>query len=114
MVAVYGIVRSESLGWGSLGVLGPLGLAVVLLGAFALVEGRFAAAPLLPLSVLRMPRLRAANLVIALLYAGVFAMWFFLTLYMQQVLGYSALGSADVSEPARGEQICQPDHAAAA
>ncbi len=91
VVAVYGIVRSESLGWGSLGVLGPLGLAVVLLGAFVLVEGRFAAAPLLPFSVLRMPRLRAANLVIALLYAGVFAMWFFLTLYMQKVLGYSAL-----------------------
>jgi MFS family permease len=38
-----------------------------------------------------MPRLRAANIVIALLYSGVFSMWFFLTLYMQQVLGYSAL-----------------------
>ncbi len=91
VVAVYGIVRSETLGWGSAGVLGPLALAVALLGAFALVEGRFAAAPLLPLSVLRMPRLRAANIVIALLYSGVFSMWFFLTLYMQQVLGYSAL-----------------------
>jgi predicted MFS family arabinose efflux permease len=42
-------------------------------------------------SVLRIPRLRAANLVTALLYSGVFSMWFFLTLYMQQVLGYSAL-----------------------
>jgi EmrB/QacA subfamily drug resistance transporter len=91
VVAVYGISRSESLGWGSLGVLGPLGLAVALLAGFALVEGRFASAPLLPLGVLRMPQLRAANLVIALAYAGVFAMWFFLTLYMQQVLGYSAL-----------------------
>ena len=70
---------------------GPRGLAVVLPGAFALLEGRFATAPLLPLSVLRMSRLGAANLVIALLYAGVFAMWFFLTLYMQKVLGYSAL-----------------------
>jgi EmrB/QacA subfamily drug resistance transporter len=91
IVAVYGIVRSESLGWGAAGVLGPLALAVALLALFALVEGRFAPAPLLPLSVLRMPRLRAANLVIALLYSGVFSMWFFLTLYMQQVLGYSAL-----------------------
>jgi predicted MFS family arabinose efflux permease len=72
-------------------VLGPLAIAAALLGLFALVEGRFAPAPLLPLSVLRMPRLRAANLVIALLYSGVFSMWFFLTLYMQQVLGYSAL-----------------------
>jgi Na+/melibiose symporter-like transporter len=91
IVAVYGIVRSESLGWGAAGVLGPLGIAAALLAGFALVEGRFAPAPLLPLSVLRMPRLRAANIVIALLYSGVFSMWFFLTLYMQQVLGYSAL-----------------------
>jgi EmrB/QacA subfamily drug resistance transporter len=93
IVAVYGIVRSESLGWGSAGVLGPLGIAAALLALFALVEGRFAPAPLLPLSILRKPRLRAANIVIALLYSGVFSMWFFLTLYMQQVLGYSALSA---------------------
>jgi EmrB/QacA subfamily drug resistance transporter len=91
VVAVYGIVRSESLGWGSAGVLGPLVVAVALLAMFALVEQRFAAPPLLPLWVLKMPRLRAANLVIALLFSGVFSMWFFLTLYMQRVLGYGAL-----------------------
>jgi EmrB/QacA subfamily drug resistance transporter len=91
VVAVYGIVRSASLGWASAGVLGPLAIAIVLLASFGLVEQRFAAAPLLPLGVLRMPRLRAANLVIALLFAGVFSMWFFLTLYMQRVLGYGAL-----------------------
>jgi EmrB/QacA subfamily drug resistance transporter len=91
VVAVYGIVRSETLGWGSSGVLGPLAVAAVLLALFALVEGRFASAPLMPLSILRMPRLRAANLVIALLYSAVFSMWFFLTLYLQQVLHYSAL-----------------------
>jgi MFS family permease len=45
----------------------------------------------MPLSILRLPRLRAANLVIALLYSAVFSMWFFLTLYMQQVLHYSAV-----------------------
>jgi EmrB/QacA subfamily drug resistance transporter len=91
VVAVYGIVRSETLGWGSSGVLVPLAVAVALLALFALVEGRFAESPLLPLSVLRMRRLRAANLIVALLYSGVFSMWFFLTLYMQQVLGFSAL-----------------------
>jgi EmrB/QacA subfamily drug resistance transporter len=91
MVAVYGIVRAESLGWGAPGVLGALALAALLLALFALVEGRFASAPLMPLAILRMPRLRAANLVIALLYSAVFAMWFFLTLYMQQVLHYSAV-----------------------
>ncbi len=91
VVAVYGIVRSETLGWGSAGVLAPLALAGLLLALFTLVEGRFARAPLMPLAILRMPRLRAANLVVALLYSAVFAMWFFLTLYLQQVLHYSAL-----------------------
>jgi EmrB/QacA subfamily drug resistance transporter len=91
VAAVYGIVRSESLGWSSAGVLGSLAVAVALLAAFTFVEGRVAAAPLLPLAVLKMRRLRAANLVIALLYAGVFSMWFFLSLFLQQVLGYSPL-----------------------
>ena len=91
VVAVYGIVRSETLGWISVGVLAPLAGAAVLLGLFALVEGRFASAPLMPLGILRMPRLRAANLVVALLYSAVFSMWFFLTLYLQGVLHYSAL-----------------------
>jgi EmrB/QacA subfamily drug resistance transporter len=91
VAVVYGIVRSDSLGWGSIGVLGSIALGIAVLGAFALVEGRLAAAPLLPLAVLRMRRLRAANLVMALLYAGVFSMWFFLSLFMQGVLGYSAL-----------------------
>jgi predicted MFS family arabinose efflux permease len=91
MVAVYGIVRAESLGWGAAGVLAPLAVSAVLLGCFALVEGRLASAPLMPLEIFRMPRLRAANLVIAMLYSAVFAMWFFLTLYLQQVLHYSAV-----------------------
>jgi EmrB/QacA subfamily drug resistance transporter len=91
VAAVYGIVRSDSLGWGSTGVLAPLAIAAALLALFALVEGRFATAPLMPLTIFRMPQLRAANLVIALLYSAVFAMWFFLTLYLQQVLHYGAL-----------------------
>ncbi len=91
MVAVYGVVQSESLGWLSAGVLGPLALAAALIGGFVLVEAKLAAAPLLPLGVLRMRRLRGANLVVALLYGGMFGMWFFLTLYLQEVLGFSAL-----------------------
>jgi EmrB/QacA subfamily drug resistance transporter len=88
---VYGIVRSESLGWGSTEVLGAVALGVVLLASFVWVEGRVADAPLLPLGILRMRRLSAANLVIALLSAGAFSMWFFLSLFMQRVTGYSAL-----------------------
>jgi EmrB/QacA subfamily drug resistance transporter len=81
-----GIVRSDTLGWGSTGVLLPLAAGAALLAAFALVEGRFARAPLVPLSIFRLPQLRAANLVVILMYAAFFAMWFFLTLYLQQVL----------------------------
>ena len=87
----YGIVRTDTLGWGSTQVLVPLGLAVVLLSAFAFVEARVSEAPLVPLSVFRLPVLRAANLVVILMYAALFSMFFFITLYLQQVLGDSAL-----------------------
>ena len=88
---VYGIVRTDSLGWGSLGVLVPLALGLVLLGAFALVEGKLAADPLIPLDVFKMPALRAANLVVALLFAAMFGMWYFVSLYLQEVRGENAL-----------------------
>src|SRR5580698_6815766 len=88
---VYGIVRAEALGWGALGVLGPITAGVVLLAAFAAVEGWIAKAPLVPLWIFTLRRLRAANLVVLSLYSGVFVMWFFLSLYVQGVLGYSAI-----------------------
>ncbi|HEX3736122.1 MAG TPA: MFS transporter [Solirubrobacterales bacterium] len=88
---VYGIVRTDSLGWGSPGVLAPLALGVVLLGLFALVEGKIAADPLIPLDVFKMPALRAANLIVALLFAGMFGMWYFVSLYLQEVKGENAL-----------------------
>jgi len=87
----FGIVRTETLGWVSPGVLGPLAGGLVLLAAFLVVEGRIARAPLVPLSMLRVGRLRAANLVVVLLYAALFPVWFFLTLYLQQVLRYDAI-----------------------
>jgi EmrB/QacA subfamily drug resistance transporter len=88
---VYGIVRTDSLGWGSPGVLVPLALGVVLLGLFALVEGKLAKDPLIPLDVFKMPALRAANLVVALLFAAMFGMWYFVSLYLQEVKGDNAL-----------------------
>jgi EmrB/QacA subfamily drug resistance transporter len=95
----YAVVRTESLGWGAPGVLGPLAAAVVLIGLFGLVEGRLAPAPLVPLAVFRMKQLRTANLVVLLLYSAQFAMFFFLTLYLQQVLGLSALEAGLVFVP---------------
>jgi EmrB/QacA subfamily drug resistance transporter len=90
---VYAIVRTDTLGWGAPGVLVPLLAGVALLAGFVAVEGRFASAPLVPLAIFRMRVLRAANLVVFLLYAAVFAMWFFLSLYMQQVLHYDAIST---------------------
>jgi EmrB/QacA subfamily drug resistance transporter len=87
----YGIVRTESLGWSAFGVLGPLAAGAALLALFALVEGRLARVPLIPLAVFRLRQLRTSNLVVLLLYSAQFAMWFFLTVYLQQVLGFSAL-----------------------
>jgi EmrB/QacA subfamily drug resistance transporter len=87
----YGIVRTDVLGWGSLGVDVPLMLAVLLLGAFLYVEGRVSKAPLVPLSIFRRAHLRSANLAVLLMYAALFSMFFFVTLYLQQVLGDDAL-----------------------
>jgi EmrB/QacA subfamily drug resistance transporter len=87
----YGIVRTDALGWGSTGVLAPIGAAVVLLSAFLLLEGRVATAPLVPLSIFRLRTLRAANLAVLLMYAALFAMFYFITLYLQEVLHQSAL-----------------------
>jgi MFS family permease len=87
----FGIVRTDTLGWGSTGVLAPLAGGVVLLAAFMLVEARIARVPLVPLAIFRVGQLRAANLVVILLYAAFFPVWFFLTLYLQQVLHYDAI-----------------------
>jgi len=88
---VYGIVRTDTLGWGALGVLIPLALGVLLLGLFTLVEGRLATDPLIPLDVFKMPALRAANLIVTLLFAGMFGMWYFVSLFLQEVKGENAL-----------------------
>jgi Na+/melibiose symporter-like transporter len=87
----YGIVRTDTLGWGSPGVLIPLVAAIGLLAAFAYVEARVSEAPLVPLSIFRLSTLRAANIVVVLMYSALFSMFFFVTLYLQQVLGQDAL-----------------------
>ncbi len=87
---VYGIIASETHGWGSLAVWGPIAAAVVLLAGFVAVESRVAH-PLVPLAILRRRTLATANLVVIAIGAAMFSMWFLLSLYMQQALGYSAL-----------------------
>ena len=89
----FGIVRTDTLGWGSPGVLIPLAAGVATLAAFLFVEARVARAPLVPLQIFRIRRLRAANLIVVLMYAATFPTFFFVTLYLQQVLGFSAIGA---------------------
>ena len=72
-------------------MLGPLAAGVALLTAFFYVEARVAQAPLVPLQIFRIRQLRAANLIVVLMYAANFPAWFFITLYLQQVLHYTAI-----------------------
>ena len=85
---VYGIVRSAEAGWGSAEVLGFLALAVVLLIAFVVIESR-SAEPLVRLSIFSVRTVRAGNVAMFVVAAGLFAMFFFNTLYVQRVLGFS-------------------------
>jgi EmrB/QacA subfamily drug resistance transporter len=91
MAVVYGIVGTDTHGWGSTGVLAPIALGLLLLASFVAVEGRFARVPLVPLRMFRLRLLRAANIVVFLLGSAMFAMWFILSLYLQQVLHLDAL-----------------------
>ena len=90
LVLVYGIVKAQEKGWTSLHTGGFFALAVALLVAFVVIERR-SAEPLVRLSIFRVPTVRAANVVMFLVAAGLFAMFYFTTLYLQRVLGYSAL-----------------------
>ena len=88
---VFAIVRTETYPWTSWQVVAPFLFAVLLLGVFFLIEARIAKAPLMPLRILRSRSVAGANVFIMLLMGGMFASWYFQTLYMQNVLGYSPL-----------------------
>jgi EmrB/QacA subfamily drug resistance transporter len=90
MLAVYAIVNANERGWTSAQTLVMLGAAVLLLGAFLVIETRVKA-PLMPLSIWKIRNVTSAN-VTGILLAGAMFAWFFLSaLYLQRVLGYSPL-----------------------
>ena len=91
VVLTYGIVETDDHGWGSARTLLTLAAGLALLAAFLIVEGRLAARPLVPLRIFGSRVLSAANVVVFCLGGSVFAMWYFISLYLQQVLGYSPL-----------------------
>jgi EmrB/QacA subfamily drug resistance transporter len=87
---VYAVVDAVNVGWGSTATLSKLGAAVVLIAIFLVIESRHRA-PLMPLSIFRLRTLRGADTVALLIGMSLFSMFFFVSLYMQQVLHYSAL-----------------------
>ncbi len=86
---VSAIVRAPQVGWGSMETLGQLVTVAALLALFVAIQAR-RREPLMPLTILRAPNLAAANVAMALLGAAWVPTWFFLNLYLQQVLGYGA------------------------
>jgi hypothetical protein len=86
-------------GWTSAQVGGALAAGAVLFGVFALVEARVARAPVVPFSVFRSRLVSAGNALSFLSFLPVMAIWFFLTLYLQDVRGYTALQAGLVFLP---------------
>lgn len=86
----YGIVQTEESGWTASATLLPLLGGVALLALFVLVESR-TAKPLMPLRVLGARAVASANVAMFLIGSATFSMWYFMTVYAQNVLGYSAL-----------------------
>ncbi|MFE1750150.1 MFS transporter [Streptomyces anandii] len=86
----YGISRTEAEGWTAAATLGPLLAGLALVALFLAVEAR-TAAPLMPLGLLRLRSVASANAAMFVCGSAMFCMWFFMTLYAQNVLGYSPL-----------------------
>ncbi len=90
MILVFGVVEAGLKGWGTFAALGPIGLGIVLLVAFGLIETRVAENPLIPFKELTRP-LQNANRIVLLFSAALFPMWVLSSLYLQQVLGLSPI-----------------------
>jgi len=90
LLLVYSLVRAPIEGWGNVRTIGGLAGAAVVLGAFVVNELR-QRAPLAPLSIFRINGLGFSNVTQLVAFAGFLALFFYVTLYMQNILGYSAI-----------------------
>jgi len=90
MALVYAIVKAPQDGWTAAVTLGTFAISAILLASFVVIELR-AAAPLVRLDIFRVRTLTAANVVMFLVASGLFAMFFFNSLYIQRVLDYGPL-----------------------
>jgi EmrB/QacA subfamily drug resistance transporter len=87
---VFALLDAESAGWGSFQTIGTIVASLILLGAFVAIERR-SRAPLVPFSIFRVRTITGANVVGILVGASLFSMFYFISLYMQQILGYSPI-----------------------
>ncbi|HTU86800.1 MAG TPA: MFS transporter [Solirubrobacteraceae bacterium] len=101
VVLVYAIVKAQSYGWGSARTLGLIAVALALLAVFVVIERR-SVAPLVRLGIFRIRTLTAANIVLLLVASGLFGMFFFASLYVQEILGYSPLHAGLAFLPVTG------------
>ncbi len=90
IVIVYAIVKAEEYGWGSARTLGLAAAGLALLAAFVVIERR-SAAPLVRLGIFKVRSLLGANLVMLVVAAGLYANFYFCSIYVQQILGYDPL-----------------------
>jgi EmrB/QacA subfamily drug resistance transporter len=90
VAALYAVINAGGAGWGSVQTVGLLAAAAILLALFVGVESR-ASSPLVPLRMFRLEQVRGSNVAMVLMSASMVGMFFILTLYQQQVQGYSAI-----------------------
>jgi EmrB/QacA subfamily drug resistance transporter len=103
-LAVYAIVGAESAGWGSTRTIALFAGAFALLALFVVIERR-TAAPLVPFSIFSLRTVRGANAAMLLVGGAMFGLFFFLSIYMQQVLGYSAVETGVAQLPLAGTVV---------
>jgi EmrB/QacA subfamily drug resistance transporter len=104
LLLVYALVKAPEVGWGSTRTIAELAVAAVTLAAFVGNELRVAN-PLVPFSILRVKGVAAADATQTIALAGFFPMFFFLTLYMQNVLEYSPIQTGVAYLPLTGGVI---------
>jgi EmrB/QacA subfamily drug resistance transporter len=101
LLAIFTLVRAPDEGWGSARTIAGLAFAAAILVAFVVNEQR-ASHPLVPFSIFRIKGLAAANLTQVISFSGLYSTFFFLSLYMQNVLDYSPLQTGLAYLPVTG------------
>ncbi|WP_067710486.1 MFS transporter [Nocardia yamanashiensis] len=97
---IYGVMGSADHGWEAAEVLGPIAAGVLLLAVFVVVQARFASRPMMPLRLFGIRRVVLGNAMLLLFGFIAIAMWYFTSLFLQNVLGYSALRAGLGQTPA--------------